>query len=360
MKKRLLKTVLPALLVFAGIFFAISMFKTKNNIERRTNPDLAVLKEGWTGNIVADGKFYDETSPRSVPLGDILKWQFDRKAQRTEKRSDTFRVQVQPFDCSSMPENSIVWLGHASFMINAGGIRLITDPCFFNLPSGRRKVALPAPAGSLKPIRYMLVSHDHRDHFDKRSVRTLLDNNPNIEVLLPLGGSRLLGGKAFGGVARQEAGWWQEYKLKDNLRIIFLPAKHWGRRGLNDFNKTLWGSFLIIAGDTKIFFAGDTAYDGRIFKEIKELFGEMDICLFPIGAYSPPFIMQKAHANPEEAVRAFLDLGGKRLIPMHYGTYDLSDEPPGEPVARLLECADKARIGERIEVLAVGQEYVWR
>jgi len=327
-------------------------------IEHKINPDLSILKENWEGNMVINGRFQNDPADKQISFGNILKWRFSRNPQREEKRNDGFRVQVQPFSPSSMQENSIVWLGHASFLINLNGIRLITDPCFFNLPSGKRKATLPCAVNSLKTINYLLISHDHRDHFDKKSVEVLVGNNPDMEVLISLGGSRLFSGKKLNSIEIQEAGWYQEYNLKGDIRVIFLPAKHWGRRGLNDFNKTLWGSFLIIANHIKIFFAGDTAYDEQLFKEIHDTFGDIDICLLPIGAYSPPYIMKSAHINPEEAVQVFFDLGGKCLIPMHYGTFELSDEPPSEPVARLHQCSAAMNINNRIKTLMIGEEFL--
>jgi len=178
-----------------------------------------------------------------------------------------------------------------------------------------------------------------------------------MKVLIPLNGSRLFSGKKLRKINRQEASWYQEYNISEDIRIIFLPAKHWGRRGLNDFNKTLWGSFLIIANGMKIFFAGDTAYCEDLFKEIRQLFGDIDICLLPIGAYSPAFLMQREHTNPEEAVQAFSDLGGKLFIPMHYGTYDLSNEPLGEPIVRLRQRAIEKGVENQIKELSVGEKF---
>ncbi|MCL1911108.1 MAG: MBL fold metallo-hydrolase [Leptospirales bacterium] len=337
------------------------MTETKNNIERKINPDLPMLKKDWEGNVVIKGRFCNDTVPDNFPFTNILKWTFSRNPQREEKRSDTFQLQTRPFDRLSMRDNSIVWLGHASFLMNINGVSLITDPCFFNLPINRkRKAPLPCSIDSLKPIDYLLISHDHRDHFDEKSVEALIEHNPDMEALIPLGGSRLFSGKKLNGVKRQEAGWYQEYKLTASLRIIFLPARHWGRRGFNDLNKTLWGSFLIISDKTKIFFAGDSAYDELLFKEIRNLFGDIDICILPIGAYMPEFIMKRSHTSPEEAVQVFSDLGGKIFIPMHYGTYDLSDEPTGEPIVKLQKCGNDKRIDDRIKQLIIGEEYLFR
>jgi L-ascorbate metabolism protein UlaG (beta-lactamase superfamily) len=330
------------------------MVEATNNIEYKINPDLPILKEGWKGNTVINGRFDETIGSGNTSLGSVLKWIFSRNPQRKEKRNDTFKLPVQHFNPFDVQENSIVWFGHASFLINVNGVRLITDPCFFNLATNKRKITMPCPVDLLKSIDYLLVSHDHRDHFDRKSVEVLVRNNPEMKALIPLGGNRLFSEKKLNSVETQEAGWYQEYKVTAGVRIIFLPAKHWGRRGQNDQNKILWGSFLIIVNNTKIFFAGDSAYDEQLFKEIKHLFGDIDICLLPIGAYIPQWFMSRAHVNPEEAAQAFLDLGGKWLIPYHYGTYELSDEPIGEPLSRLQKCAIK----DQVRALAVGEEYL--
>jgi L-ascorbate metabolism protein UlaG (beta-lactamase superfamily) len=345
-----------SLIIVVGLINFNSMQKN-GSIKQIYNPDLPIVKNGWKGNIIIDEKFQNDIIPRNFPLINIFKWQFSSNPQQKEKRNDTFQLQVQNFNSCTMQDNSIVWLGHASFLMNINGIRLIIDPCFFNMPVPTKR-DLPCSPDSLKSISYLLVSHDHRDHFDKKSVKILVKNNPEMKALLPLCGSRLFSGKDLRNIKIQEAGWYQEYRLTDNIRIVFLPAKHWGRRGLRDENKTLWGSFLIIADNRKIFFAGDTAYDEFLFKEIQNLFGDIDVCLLPIGAYSPQWFMSDSHINPEEAIQIFLDLGGKILIPMHYGTYDLSDEPAGEPIKRLYQFAIQKEITHKIKELAMGEEYL--
>ena len=357
-KVNILKIILSLFIIVICILVVSSMTKANNSIEYRINPDLPILKDGWQGNIVINGEFHNDSIPRRMGFPVPLKWIFSRNPQREEKRNDTFQLQIQEFNPAEMQENSIVWLGNASFLINVSGVRVITDPVFFNLPTTRRQVAMPCLPEQLKSINYLLVSHCHRDHFDKKSVRILVENNPEMEALIPMGGNRLFSGRKLKNVKTQEAGWYQEYNLTDDIRIVFLPTKHWGRRGLNDFNKVLWGSFLIITPETKIFFAGDTAYDEFMFKEIRNLFGDIDICLLPIGAYSPQWFMSNSHTTPEEAIQIFLDLGGKFLIPMHYGTYDTSDEPMGEPIKRLRQNATERGIEYQIRELAVGEEFL--
>jgi len=135
--------------------------------------------------------------------------------------------------------------------------------------------------------------------------------------------------------------------------VFFMPAKHWNRRGLTDFNKNLWGSFVIRSGDKSLFFAGDTSY-GEHFKEIGEFFPNIKYCLMPIGAYKPEYLMKESHLSPTEALKAFKDLGGETFIPMHYATFDLANEPLGEPV-RIIK---RERQNLDIRILDIGEELV--
>ncbi len=326
-------------------------------IDYTTNPDLPVIKKGWKGNITIDGKFHNTTTPEKPPLWDVIKWKLSHSPQREEKHSDTFKLSSYRLVSIAKSDDKIIWLGHATFIIIVNGITLITDPSFFDVSMVKREVPIPCDLNCLTGIDYLLISHDHRDHLDKKSVSIIAKNNPDIKALLPLNASRIFNTKALKSITKQEAGWYQEYKTGKDIRLIFLPARHWGRRGLLDFNKTLWGSFLIIAGDTKIFFSGDTAYDDNMFKEIHSEFGDMDICMLPIGAYSPAFVMKKSHTTPEEAVRIWNDLGGKLFIPMHFGTYNLSDEPLGEPIQRLEKCFDSKEEKKKLKKLIIGEEF---
>lgn len=328
----------------------------KNNIQYKLNPNLPILKKGWKGNILLNGEFHNNNNRDKPPLLDVIKWKLSKNPQRKEKKLDTFKLESSPFKNISKSENNIIWLGHSSFIITINGITLITDPSLFNASIVKREVALPCDLDSLTGIDYLLISHDHRDHFDEKSVETIVKNNPNIIAFIPLGGKRIFKTTKQKSIEKQEAGWYQEYNVKDDIRIVFLPAQHWGRRGPFDFNQTLWGSFLIISGDTKIFFSGDTAYNDRIFKDIQSEFGAIDICILPIGAYAPSFIMKPSHTTPEEAVTIFDDLKGNMFIPMHYGTYDLSDEPLGEPIRRLEKCFDNKN-SNQLNVLTVGKAF---
>lgn len=323
--------------------------------EFKYNQDLEFVKKGVRGVWYEDGQFmHARYASDTAGLGKVLRWQLSPNPQRKEKKEDSYQVKCI-YDPSFLTkeEDMIVWLGHASFFIRLGGLTLLTDPCLTDLPLIKRLVVPPCPLSELKNINFLLLSHGHRDHYDEKVIRQLIEQNPTMSLLLPLEISQLLGSYRDRNPF-QEAAWWQRYKLTGDLEITFLPAKHWNRRYLTDLNRQLWGSFWIRYRDTSVYFAGDSAYDTH-FSEIREVMGEPDICLMPVGAYKPAYMMQTAHMSPTEALQAFHDLGGKVLVPMHYGTYRLSDEPLGEPPRLLREAEAAGTLSGDLRVLSVGE-----
>jgi len=315
------------------------MKSKKTKITYVFNKNLPIVKEDWKGNIKIKNSFHNTEIPEKSLLTKVLKWKLSTNPQKQEKQQENYSLQVIPFNNQSMPDNSIVWLGHASFLIRINGKKILTDSCFFDIPTAKRQAELPCNIEALNDIDYLLISHDHRDHLDKKSVESLYRVNPKMEILTTLNMSSLLQSFKLSDIKIQEAGWYQSYQINTDFKIILVPARHWGRRGAIDFNKRLWGGFIIKTASTSIYFSGDTAYSD-VFKEIHNTFGDIDICLLPIGAYAPKYMMETSHTTPEEAYRIFKDLGGKTMIPMHYGTYDLSDEPMGEPINRLQKVFD--------------------
>ena len=322
------------------------------------NPNLPIIKKNYAGNLLVNNKFVNQTRRRQPHFKDILKWQFTEKPQKAEKKNDTFRVPIKSdntfFDSK---EDCIVWLGHASFFIRINGVSLLTDPSLGNVALLKRLVGLPCDISEIRNIDYILLSHGHRDHLDVPSLRKILKQNSQAEFLVPLKTEALL--RNVGKYKScQEAGWYQRFAIpeKQDLTITFLPAKHWNRRGLTDTNLTLWGSFMIETAEKTIYFAGDTAYAPH-FKEIKQMFEKIDVCMMPIGAYKPDFIMRDSHVNPEEAVQAFNELEAQHFLPMHYGTYDLSDEPIGEPIRWLRQLKKDGVLRGELQDLAVGERF---
>jgi L-ascorbate metabolism protein UlaG (beta-lactamase superfamily) len=241
----------------------------------------------------------------------------------------------------------VTWLGHASFLVQLDGISLLIDPVFTDNigPGLGRLVACPLHPAKLPFVAAQLVTHNHRDHLDLRSLRQV-----GRPVVAGLGLARYF---AQRGLNCTELGWWQETRI-GQVTVHFVPSQHWSRRGLSDENETLWGGFVIRGSSAQIYHSGDTAYfEG--FSEIGRLYGTNDLALLPIGGYDPQWFMQRQHMNPEEAVRAFVDLGAKHFVAMHWGTFKLTDEPLDEPPVR--SAAEWRRRGlphERHHVLPVG------
>lgn len=222
----------------------------------------------------------------------------------------------------------VVWLGHATILIQADGANLITDPVFGNCGMGFVKRLCPAPLAvdALPAIDGVLISHNHFDHCDLPSIRALRRRNPGVTIYVPqgLGGwmSRKLGGPVV------ELGWWQQAAV-GAATVHAVPAHHWSTRGApGDIRRSHWCGFVVQGSGGSVFFAGDTGY-GAHFQAIAERL-DIDLALLPVGAYAPRWFMRDQHMNPEDAVAAARTLGAA-LLPIHWGTFRLTDEPLDEP-----------------------------
>lgn len=305
-------------------------------------------KDNWQGNMLINNRYQNDEIEKKIPLWNVIKWQLSRNPQKVEKQNDKSNVNVvMSEDFLSNDNDKIVWFGHSTFYIQIGGVKIITDPCFYNILLKKRLVALPCNP-ELLHVDYILISHNHRDHLCTKSIKTLF--SPQTKIVLPLGAHYRIKQYKQNSI---EMGWYQEFKA-EKISFTFLPASHWTQSNLTDYNKSLWGSFMITSNEKTIYFAGDTGM-GTHFSEISTLFPTIDYALLPIGAYSPQWFMQKQHMNPEEAVEAAILLGSPMVIPMHYGTYDLADEPLNEPLKRFKKQCDKTRI--RHNSLDIGFEY---
>ncbi|MFD2514399.1 MBL fold metallo-hydrolase [Pontibacter locisalis] len=330
------------------------MQKNNKHIRHIKNERLKTIKRDYRGNKVVNGRFANGDEVYAPGFGKVLKWQLSANPQREEKKKDTYAPKVMHgCDFIKSDKDMVVWLGHASFFIRLKGIAFLLDPVLYNLPMLKRRTELPCKPDQLRQIDFMLLSHAHRDHMDKQSIKTVCRNNPQLKALIPLRAGEILR-SINPSLPYQEAGWYQKFDLvPDAVEVYYLPASHWHRRGVMDMNKVLWGSFLLKTPEISIYFAGDSAIDSH-FEEIENLFGPVDLCIMPVGAYKPSFLMSKSHMNPHEAVKAFNQLRGGTFIPMHYGTFDLSDEPPGEPV-RLLQQIAAAGLLQGLKMPAIGE-----
>jgi L-ascorbate metabolism protein UlaG (beta-lactamase superfamily) len=323
-----------------------------------SNPDLPtlLLPSEWPGTPVdADGKFINHEFPYVNRFSTVVKYWLQPNPQRAEKDADPFQLPVLKTDAFLRDSaDVIVWLGHASFFIRLSGVTLLIDPVLGNLPAfGKRLAELPVAPTALTGIDYILLSHAHYDHCDKPSLRQLYAQNPQAQFLTGLGMEKLLT-NWLPGARVQVAGWYQQYRTEDRLRVSFLPARHWSNRMPWDKNETLWGAFVLQAGGRQVYFGGDSGY-GSHFRDAGRLFPGLDVAIIGTGAYAPRWIMAPNHQDPAHAVQAFHDTGAKVLVPMHYGTFNLSGEPRGEP-SRLLQAArDSGQLHGELRLPAVGE-----
>jgi L-ascorbate metabolism protein UlaG (beta-lactamase superfamily) len=256
----------------------------------------------------------------------------------------------------------LTWIGHASVLVQIAGRNVLIDPVF----SPRIGYLFPrlGPLGlrsdQLPRIDLVIVTHNHYDHLDAASIAAI---PRTATVVTP---SRLGAWFRRYGFARIiELGWWEGVQL-DALQVTCVPSRHWSRRGVFDTNATLWGGFVMSGGGCTVYHAGDSAwFEG--FREIGRRFPAIDAALLPIGGYAPQWFMQHNHFTPEQAGDAFLHLGARWMLPIHWGTFRLSDEPLREPIERLLRWwesrsdLDRAKlrdwsIGETVVVGSVGAD----
>ncbi len=294
-----------------------------------------------------NGKF---RNPEGSPVrSENVKWSYStfnkekKKLDMTVPDEHVIKKNLVLEKLNSIQNNDYIgWIGHATFLIKLGNTTIITDPVFSKnagpLIFGPKRYTEPAlNLNELPNIDLFLLTHNHYDHQDMRTIRKFPYKDTKVFTALKLG--KYFTKHHFKNV--QELDWYQEVKFND-LKITFLPAVHWSKRSLTDTNKTLWGSFLIEYAGKKIFFACDTGY-GNIYKKIGKEFGPIDLTMINIGAYDfrPMFEKSIYHTSPEEALQAAQDLKSKKVLGTHWGTFVLSLEPIMEPPKRFKDNAEK-------------------
>lgn len=246
-------------------------------------------------------------------------------------------------------EVGITWIGHASFLIQLAGMNILIDPNWSMWLSVIKRLKRPGfNIDHLPSIDLVLVTHAHFDHLDRRSLRRVAADQP---IVVPTGVGNLVHDLGFNIV--HELAEWEEVETGP-LKISLTPCHHWGARMLADQHRG-FGGFVIEAGSRSVFHCGDSAYFPG-FSEIGHRF-PIEIALLPIGAYDAPS-KREVHMNPEEAVRAFLELRAHKLVPMHYGTFRLGFEPMHEPPERLLSSARAHGVEEKVLVMTEGRPVV--
>mgnify|MGYP001156165841 CR=1 FL=1 len=254
---------------------------------------------------------------------------------------------------------AVVWVGHSTVLVQLDDKVVLTDP-FFTSTVGQYAKRLVEPGidpKDLPPIDAVLVSHMHFDHLSLGSL-SMIESRVRA-LLLPRGGTAYLTG--WFSFPAYELGTWQIWE-KDGLRVTAMPVDHVGwRYGLDaPWMRDSYAGFLVEYNGLKVYFGGDTAYDQRLFAEVGQRYPDIDLALLPIAPIEPRDIMRRFHLDPHEAVRAFVDLGAKRMVPIHYDTIVNSTDRPGDALRELAIATKRWDLGERvIAPLAIGERRVF-
>jgi N-acyl-phosphatidylethanolamine-hydrolysing phospholipase D len=259
------------------------------------------------------------------------------------------------------PATTVTWVGHSTLLVQLDGVNLLTDPQWSERASpvrfaGPKRMTPPGlHFEDLPHIDLVLISHDHYDHLDVATVRRLArEHRPRF--LVPLGLKAWFAELGIGDV--EELDWWQS-RTVSGLVATCVPAQHFSGRGLWDRNRRLWSGWAVRGRDRALYFAGDTAY-AEVLKEIGKRLGPFDLAAIPIGAYLPSVIMKPGHTTPEEALDVLSDIDGRVLLPIHWGTFDLAEEPIEEPPRRLQAEAQRRGAGpDRVWILKHGETRRW-
>ena len=291
-------------------------------------------------------------------LRDMLRWKLGEKAARWPSTVEVRLTAPEP----RVAGTSVTAVGHATLLIQLGGLNLLTDPVWSERASptqwfGPKRVTAPGIAfDKLPPIDAVLLSHNHYDHLDLITLARLVREHDPL-IVTPLGNDAIVH-RAIP-AARVITGDWGDKVDLQGVEIHVVPAQHWSSRGLSDRRMALWGGFMLRSRAATIYFAGDTGYgDGAIFRTIRERHGAPDLALIPIVADEPRWFMAAQHVNPEEAVQIMLDLDAKRAIGIHWGTFQLTDEPRDAPVIALAESLARQGIDPaRFQAAVPGEVY---
>jgi N-acyl-phosphatidylethanolamine-hydrolysing phospholipase D len=254
-------------------------------------------------------------------------------------------------------KSTVTWVGHSTLLVQIDGINFLTDPMWSKTASPippigpRRLVKLGLAIKDLPPIDFVVISHNHYDHLDVPTLKKLFAINPDTVFFVPLDNAKLLRKNGIKNIQQMD---WGESIEFENLVIHCLPSQHWSKRSLTDTNKSAWASWAMISANKRFYFAGDSGYFNG-FKKIGEALGPFDLAAMPIGAYMPQAMMQSSHMDPEQAVQATLDIKASKAVAIHFGTFDLADEPINEPPIRFKQAAQEALGQKNSWVLAIGE-----
>lgn len=292
-----------------------------------------------------DGKkFHNPGGNQMGSFRKLMAYQFSNKAKKWPdlvEQSTQTTPNIIPRITDGIAYKQI---NHATILIQHAGLNVLTDPVFskraspFEWMGPKRKRNPSIELDKLPPIDIIVISHDHYDHLDVKSLKKLSEIN-ECKILVGLGLKAFLEKYDIPNVIEMD---WNDSYLHEDVEFIFHSAVHWSNRMASPYS-SLWGSWIIKTEEKTIYFAGDTAY-GDHFKEIKDIYKQIDLALIPIGAYVPRFFMQHVHMAPEDAFQAHVDLQPTESLAIHWGTFKLTGEGMFDPVEELQGHLDSAGI----------------
>ena len=307
-----------------------------------------------------NGKVFLNPVPRQEGFLDFLKWRFGRDPAPWPEWVDIGPTAKPPARIEG-DDLRVTFVNHATVLIQTRGLNILTDPHWSERASpfsfyGPKRVHAPGVAfEDLPKIDAVLVSHNHYDHFDLKTLQRLYDRD-RARIFFGLGNDAVLA-KYRSDLKSEILDWQGGADLAPGVRVHFQYAKHWSARGLFDRNRALWGAFVIETPGGNIYHAGDTGYSGH-FRKAAEKFGGFRLALLPVGHYAPRWFMHYAHINPEEAVQAHKDLRASHSLGMHLGTFPLTDEAREEPEQRLQAALRGAGVADGVfRTLKPGQAW---
>ena len=307
-------------------------------------------------------RFFMAGAISSNRMSDLMRWWW------TEPRSRWPRWAPSGFADRPPPRVGgsrlrISFVGHASLLLQTGGLNLLIDPVWSARVSplrwiGPRRVNDPGIVFSaLPPIDAVLVSHSHYDHLDLATL-SRLNAAHAPRVITPLGNDTIM--RRYDPAIRAEAyDWGDEVTLSENVAVRLAPMRHWSARSLTDRNRALWAAFILTTPAGRIYHVGDSGYgDGQQFRAARDAHGPFRLAVLPIGAYEPRWFMRHHHMDPQDAVAAFVDTAARLALAHHHGTFQLTNEAIDAPAHELAQAREAAGIApERFRLLRPGE--VW-